>query len=325
MNILWIKDGKKGHEKQVKVLLDEISKNIDIKIFEEDYLISSSQRYLDIFDHATNYLMAGKQNWPHLALLEYKKQNIDTVIGAGSNVYTRMVLIKKALRRDYSKNIKAVSVLVPTFFQKEFDIICAPNHDNHKLPNKRNIIFYEGSLAQVSDRQPDKELGFIGIGGENKHYIFDQKKILSQIEYVLSLHSNMHWALYTSRRTPKELIQKIKILKNKFSNLELAKNDIDEAIRNSAIKVVTQDSVNMVFECLSTKGDTYLFNMKFFKKNKIVILMHNLLENKQVGYVEYSKMVDGLHKMKMINRNKYSEIFAEVEKVSFELLKRISQ
>ena len=37
MNILWIKDGKKGHEKQVKVLLDEISKNIEIKIFVEDY------------------------------------------------------------------------------------------------------------------------------------------------------------------------------------------------------------------------------------------------------------------------------------------------
>jgi mitochondrial fission protein ELM1 len=325
MNILWIKDGKKGHEKQVKVLLDEISKNIEIKIFEEDYLISSSQKYLDVFDHATNYFMAGKENWPHLALLKYKKQDIDIVIGAGSNIYTRMVLIKKALKRDYSKNIKAISVLVPGFFQREFDIICAPSHDNHKLPNKRNIIFYKGSLAQVSDRQPDKELGFIGIGGENKHYIFDQKKILNQIEYVLSIHSNMHWALFTSRRTPKELIQKIKILKNKFSNLELAKNDIDEAIRNSAIKVVTQDSVNMVFECLSTKGDTYLFNMKFFKKNKIVNLMHNLLENKQVGYVEYSKMVDGLHKMKMINRNKYSEIFAEVEKVSFELLKRISQ
>ena len=325
MNILWIKDGKKGHEKQVKVLLDEISKNIEIKIFEEDYFISSSQKYLDVFDHAANYFMAGRENWPHLALLKYKKQDIDIVIGAGSNVYTRMILIKKALKRDYSKNIKAISVLVPGFFQREFDIICAPSHDNHKLPNRRNVIFYKGSLAQVSDRQPDKELGFIGIGGENKHYIFDQKKILNQIEYILSLHSNMHWALYTSRRTPKELIQKIKILKNKFSNLELAKNDIDEAIRNSAIKVVTQDSVNMVFECLSTKGDTYLFNMKFFKKNKIVNLMHNLLENKQVGYVEYSKMVDGLHKMKMINRNKYSEIFAEVEKVSFELLKRISQ
>ena len=26
MNVLWVKDGKIGHEKQVKVLLDELSK-----------------------------------------------------------------------------------------------------------------------------------------------------------------------------------------------------------------------------------------------------------------------------------------------------------
>ena len=32
MNILWIKDNNIGHEKQVKVLLDELSKNNDINI-----------------------------------------------------------------------------------------------------------------------------------------------------------------------------------------------------------------------------------------------------------------------------------------------------
>ena len=32
MNILWIKDNNVGHEKQVKVLLDELSKTRDINI-----------------------------------------------------------------------------------------------------------------------------------------------------------------------------------------------------------------------------------------------------------------------------------------------------
>ena len=32
MNILWIKDNNIGHEKQVKVLLDELSKNNDLNI-----------------------------------------------------------------------------------------------------------------------------------------------------------------------------------------------------------------------------------------------------------------------------------------------------
>ena len=46
MNILWIKDGKIGHEKQVKALLDEISKTEDIKVFEEEYKISKFKRFI---------------------------------------------------------------------------------------------------------------------------------------------------------------------------------------------------------------------------------------------------------------------------------------
>ena len=34
MNILWVKDNNIGHEKQVKNLLDEISKKIDLNIDE---------------------------------------------------------------------------------------------------------------------------------------------------------------------------------------------------------------------------------------------------------------------------------------------------
>ncbi|MDA9248264.1 hypothetical protein N9P52_03865 [Gammaproteobacteria bacterium] len=52
MNILWIKDGKLGHEKQVKVLLDELSKTIDIKVYEEEYVIGPLQRYSEILTYA---------------------------------------------------------------------------------------------------------------------------------------------------------------------------------------------------------------------------------------------------------------------------------
>ena len=45
MNILWIKDGKIGHEKQVKALLDEISKTEDITVFEEEFKISTFMRF----------------------------------------------------------------------------------------------------------------------------------------------------------------------------------------------------------------------------------------------------------------------------------------
>ena len=32
MNILWVKDGKLGHEKQVQALLEELSKEIQINV-----------------------------------------------------------------------------------------------------------------------------------------------------------------------------------------------------------------------------------------------------------------------------------------------------
>ena len=40
MNILWIRDGKQGHEKQVRVFIDELSKSVDINLIEENYKIN---------------------------------------------------------------------------------------------------------------------------------------------------------------------------------------------------------------------------------------------------------------------------------------------
>ena len=35
------------------------------------------------------------------------------------------------------------------------------------------------------------------------------------------------------------------------------------------MKIITQDSVNMIYESLSSRGETILFNMDYFKNNKI--------------------------------------------------------
>ena len=59
---------------------------------------------------------------------------------------------------------------------------------------------------------------------------------------------------------------------NKNNNLIISDDNYDGIIEKASVKVVTQDSVNMVYESLSTKGQTFLFNMKYIKINKIVIL-----------------------------------------------------
>jgi|TARA_B100001093_G_scaffold502764_1_gene556178 mitochondrial fission protein ELM1 len=318
MNILWISDGKKGHEKQVEILLNEISKTENITIKKEIILISKFSQILELLIYSTSQLFGnlflGKKKF-----LAYKENKTDIVIGAGSSIHVRMLLIKNYLLNKGCA-IKAISILAPNLYKNKFDIICSPSHDTKKLSNTNKVIFFEGSLAKVSTSEEDKNIGFIGIGGINKHFIFDQDAIMLQIEFLIGLYPQKKWFIFTTRRTPNEMIHKITELSSSNNNLIMSDNNYDEIIEKASVKVVTQDSVNMVYESLSTKGQTILFNMKYIKVNKIVNQINLLLSNKQVGYIENTKMVDGLNKINIIPQNTHHDVFAEVEKVAYKLI-----
>ena len=321
MNILWIKDGKIGHEKQVKALLDEICKTENIKIIEEEYKVSSWGRLDDVLGYYTSGAFGSEIGG--YQYFKYRKMSLDIVIGAGTGVHTRILEVKKNLKKYFNKDVLSISVLVPGFFKKDFDIICAPLHDSYKLPVNDNVIYFEGSLANVYDDDIDEGVGLIGIGGKNKHYIFNENKLIQQIEYVTALYPDKKWHIFSSRRTPARMLKKLSLLSNSSSTISLEKEGFNEVIKKASIKVVTQDSINMVYESLSTKGKTFLFNMKYLRKNKVISQINQLLVNKQVGYLEYSKMVDGLVKIKMQPQNEHHEVFAEVEKLAYKLIQKI--
>ena len=52
------------------------------------------------------------------------------------------------------------------------------------------------------------------------------------------------------------------------------------------LKFVTPDSVNMIFESLSSSGETYLFDMRCSKENKITRLIDEVKSNKYAGFLE---------------------------------------
>ena len=368
MNVLWVKDKKIGHEKQVKALLDELSKLNEINIFEDEVSIRFEDKLAGLLYEFNNKLGGYLYRWINRSdsILGsdkeeaynlwiqrlYKDKNIDIIIGAGHGTYTRILDLKEALslklipaskiatkdfmsshyEKDKNNNIKAIAVLTPSFRLKEFDLICAPNHDSHRLKaiDNNKKIFYEGSLAKVYDQLPNEDIGFIGLGGKNKHFKFDVNNIFKQIQYITSLYPSKNWYIFNSRRTPKKLNKLITdyIEINKMTNVSFENfNDInvysyDEIISQSSIKVVTQDSVNMVYESLSSKGETILFNMDYMKMNKIVKLVHNLLKNKKVGYIDDGDLADGLKAMKIVKQHDRT-LYAEVEKLAYSINKYI--
>ena len=303
MNVLWIKDNKTGHEKQVKVLLDELSKDLE----------------LDIDERIVN------GRFPFFRTIKQVEKNYyDIIIGAGHKTYSLLLDVKKYQKDD----CKTIAVLSPTFKKDYFDIICAPLHDKNKLKSSDNVIFFEGSLAKVSTNEPIKDITMIAVGGTNKHYRFDNSHLIYQISFLINLYSNNNIYIFNSRRTPDSFNKEIdKITKDNanitFVNINSNQSiSIDEVLQTASTKIISRDSINMIYESLSTKGDTYLLDMKDIKSNnKVVRNVNHLIANRKIGYVDASNIIDGISKLKLEKQNSYNDVYAEVEKVAFEIRK----
>ena len=278
MNVLWVKDNNIGHEKQVDVLLKELSKKLNLKI--DSRVVKNSFLFQKKIDNV-------------------KSNYYDILIGAGHK--THSILLKN--KKNQKKTTKVIAILSPTFNKSKFDIICTPSHDKHKFNSKDNVIFYEGSLVTVSLKETREDVVMIAIGGKNKHYIFDQDHIYSQMEYFLSINSNKHCYIFNSRRTPREISKKISSQykdNERITFVDFYDNrsniSIEEIMHQSQSKLITRDSVNMVYESLSCKGDTYLFDMHAKRgSTKVVENINMLIKNRKIGFVDCSESVSYTH------------------------------
>ena len=305
MNVLWIKDNKTGHEKQVKVLLDELSKDLE----------------LDIDERIVN------GRFPFFRTIKQVEKNYyDIIIGAGHKTYSLLLDVKKYQKND----CKTIAVLSPTFKKDYFDIICAPLHDKNKFKSSDNVIFFEGSLAKVSTNEPIKDITMIAVGGTNKHYRFDNNHLIYQISFLINLYSNNNIYIFNSRRTPDSFNKELdKITKDNanitFVNINNNQSiSIDEVLQKASTKLITRDSINMIYESLSTRGNTYLLDMEHFKSNnKVVKNVNHLISNRKIGYVDTSDIINGISKLKLEKQNSYNDVYAEVEKVAFEIRKHL--
>ncbi|RZO19737.1 MAG: hypothetical protein EVA96_03535, partial [SAR86 cluster bacterium] len=262
MNILWLKDGKLGHEKQVQALLDEICK------IEESNIHERKIENISFLSSLNPFKSKIRKDCSILA-----SHSIDMIVGAGHNTYSQILSYKKNL----SPIPKAIAILAPSFRKKDFDFICAPQHDYEKLEKLKNVIFFEGSLSKVSTHPIDESIGLIGLGGKNNHYVFNEDSLLNQIQYIVSLFPNKKWFIFNSRRTPESINFKITKLTKKNSNINflnfstITTPSYNEILKLASIKIVSPDSMNMVYESLSTLGKSYLFDMKSKSLNNKIV------------------------------------------------------
>ena len=298
MRIWWFKDSKIGHEKQVRAILDNLACS-------EDFILEEISSNNPIWLELLLYMLKIRPKIDSIP---------DVIIGAGSKTNIPM------LRHKLHKKTKVISVMKPQFFQKRFDLILAPRHDFLAIPE--NVHTYIGSLAKVRISNNLENIGLIVIGGINRHFDFNHDHILLQINFITTLYQEIIWIVFNSRRTPQKFNTEIKKNKDikKFVNFNENFEPLDNYISKAKIKFVTPDSINMIFESLSSSGETFLFQMKKFKDNKITMLIEDIKINKFVGYLEKQQVEgSGIKKLSLAQPNKLHEPFREVEKVVYKI------
>ena len=316
MNVYWFQDSKTGHLKQVQALLDQLKKEIKISI--------------------TPINCSNHESVPGILFDESHFDGPTILIGAGHDVYSKILQAKKYIEKLTDQDIFSIAVLRPSYKLNSFDLIVAPEHDFRKRLLPENVISFQGSLTTTSQSPIDENKAIIAIGGPSKHYKFDEEILMKQIHYILSVHPKHQFKIFNSRRTPYTLNIKLKDgLKNfsnvKFIDLNSPESDtFQDSINKSSLKFVTPDSSNLVFEALSANGQTYLIQIenpqyrRIFGAKKIRESMSELINSKRVGVVSILNKKGGIVISKIETPSSHFEPLAEVEKVSFSIIKFIN-
>ena len=317
MNVYWFQDSKTGHLKQVQALLDQLKKEIEISIITIN--VTNQESFSKIFSNQDQF------DGPTI------------LIGAGHEVYSKILQAKKYLKKTISKDLFSIAVLRPSYKLSSFDLIIAPEHDFRKKRIPENVIPFQGSLSATSQNPVDENMAIIAIGGPSKHYKFDQEILIRQLQYILSVHPKHKFKIFNSRRTPEVLNLRLKDELNKHPNAKFIdlnspeSNTFQESLNESALKFVTPDSSNLVFEALSVNGQTYLIQIesqkyrRIFGAKKIRESMNELVNSRRVGVVSILNKNGGVGISKIENPSPHFEPLAEVEKVSFSIMKFINQ
>ena len=184
-----------------------------------------------------------------------------------------------ALKLKWKFSIPAVVLMRPTLPRFLFDCCVVPEHDG--LAASASIIVTKGALnAVATSNTMQPEQGLILLGGVSKHFDCDSKQLLTELKKLCQLMPEINWTLTTSPRTPSELAVELEALA--LENVKLVPYQQTDAIwlakhyQMSAVIWVTEDSMSMVYEALSTGAKVGLLRMPAKRSTRLTCAMETL-------------------------------------------------
>ena len=252
-------DEKISSKNQCDSLVSELKKKKKIKC---DYLIIKKK----FFHYLPNVLIFYVLNFINLFKF-YNHKDYNLIISCGRTAAPYNLLFSK---KNYTHNYH---ILDPYLMRNKFKNIIIPYHDHKKMKIYKNAIFTVGALSKQINllkktKQPigKKIISFL-IGGSGKSSYITIKDIEGCLEVLRKFKSKYIVNYCFSRRTPEKI--KKYIIKHKYSShFYYPKGDLNpysEILESSNFFIVTQDSVGMISDVLTTGKSIYIVELKNIK------------------------------------------------------------
>ncbi|QJE97431.1 hypothetical protein HHL09_17110 [Luteolibacter luteus] len=248
LHILILSDGKPGHENQSYGLAEAIGRvrPVEISLIRLAGLKGPFSR----MRHA----------WKELA----KHSHPRLLLGAGHAVHPSLLALS---RRTGAPSVVLMKPSLPSSF---FDLCLVPEHDLENHQPRANVIPTKGALNRVPPSPAARrEGGLILLGGPSGSHGWDGEAVISALEAIVVGCPDQPWAITDSRRTPEGQLSAIARRIPQFQifpHTETGRDWLPSRLSSAAEVWVTEESISMIYEALSSGAKVGLLPVPSLKK-----------------------------------------------------------
>ncbi|MFZ5572051.1 MAG: mitochondrial fission ELM1 family protein [Thermodesulfobacteriota bacterium] len=238
-------DGRLGHEKQTKGILQALSGLTPVRI--------------QTLRHPASGFRNGFQDWRlflQSRIVSVRKEEgqpqSDLIIGTGSRIHIPMVLYKE----QYGGRL--VTCMTPDpIFRRRMDLCFIPRHDNPRPAGNIFVTIGPPNTAMRQDRH-DSRKGLILVGGiDHKSHRWDSARLMIQIRHLTAAENFGSWTISSSPRTPPEMLRLLTAFAAETPRIVFVESKdtpdgwIEDAYAAHESVWVTADSISMIYEALT--------------------------------------------------------------------------
>lgn len=262
MHIWWFRDGRAGHERQSRALIEALARHVETDVFESRPLGAAGLARA----------LAGRCHPGRTAP--------DLILGAGHDTHWSLLAARRA------RGGRAVVVMRPSLPLPWFDLCIAPRHDG--VGGRANVLETLGPMSPVRPAASREGPSLVLVGGPSRHFSWHGDRLLEQLGRVVRARPDEGWQLVGSRRTPDEFLRRAARALGEAVILRPVERTpagwLDEHLPAARTCLVTPDSLSMIFDALTAGVPCALFDLPRTRpRTRVAGAVEGLLDDGRVG------------------------------------------